>query len=69
MVTVVYPPGASDPVHRHNAYAFVYLLEGFWPEREQHYASKTLQWKLDEPSDCRPIRYGQHGFIWSACGI
>lgn len=28
MITVVYPPGASDPVHRHNAYAFVYMLEG-----------------------------------------
>jgi quercetin dioxygenase-like cupin family protein len=25
---VVYPPGASDPVHRHNAYAFLYVLEG-----------------------------------------
>jgi quercetin dioxygenase-like cupin family protein len=28
MITVVYPPGASDPVHRHNAYAFLYVLEG-----------------------------------------
>lgn len=28
MITVVYPPGSSDPVHRHNAYAFVYVLEG-----------------------------------------
>ena len=28
MITVEYPPGASDPVHRHNAYAFVYVLEG-----------------------------------------
>src|SRR5689334_1172806 len=28
MITVVYPPGASDPVHRHNASAFVYVLEG-----------------------------------------
>ncbi len=28
MVTVVYPPGASDPIHRHNAYAFLYVLEG-----------------------------------------
>lgn len=28
MITVDYPPGASDPVHRHNAYAFVYVLEG-----------------------------------------
>ena len=28
MITVVYPPGASDPVHRHNANAFVYVLQG-----------------------------------------
>lgn len=28
MITVVYPPGASDPVHRHNAYGFIYVLEG-----------------------------------------
>ena len=28
MITVTYPPGASDPIHRHNAHAFVYVLEG-----------------------------------------
>jgi quercetin dioxygenase-like cupin family protein len=28
VLTVVYPPGAADPVHRHNAHAFVYVLEG-----------------------------------------
>jgi len=28
MITVVYPPGAKDPIHRHNAHAFVYVLEG-----------------------------------------
>lgn len=28
MITVVYPPGATDPIHRHNAHAFVYVLEG-----------------------------------------
>ena len=28
MILVEYPPGASDPIHRHNAYAFVYVLEG-----------------------------------------
>ena len=28
MLTVVYPPGGADPVHRHNAHAFVYVLEG-----------------------------------------
>jgi quercetin dioxygenase-like cupin family protein len=28
MITVEYPPGATDPVHRHNAQAFVYVIEG-----------------------------------------
>ncbi len=28
MLTVEYPPGGSDPVHRHNAQAFVYVIEG-----------------------------------------
>ena len=28
MIAVEYPPGGSDPIHRHNAQAFVYVLEG-----------------------------------------
>ena len=28
MITVEYPPSSVDPVHRHNAQAFVYVLEG-----------------------------------------
>src|SRR5262249_59076120 len=28
MIAVEYPPGSSDPVHRHNAHAMVYVLEG-----------------------------------------
>ena len=28
MITVEYPPGWSDPVHRHDAHAFIYVLEG-----------------------------------------
>jgi quercetin dioxygenase-like cupin family protein len=28
MIGVEYPPGSSDPVHRHNAQALVYVLEG-----------------------------------------
>ncbi|KAG8154984.1 cupin domain-containing protein [Burkholderia catarinensis] len=27
-IVVEYPPGAVDPVHRHNAHAFVYVVEG-----------------------------------------
>jgi quercetin dioxygenase-like cupin family protein len=28
MILVTYPPGSVDPVHRHDAHAFVYVLEG-----------------------------------------
>ncbi|MGO4504060.1 MULTISPECIES: cupin domain-containing protein [unclassified Dyella] len=28
MILVTYPPGSVDPVHRHFAHAFVYVLEG-----------------------------------------
>ncbi len=28
MLTVVYPPESQDPVHRHNADGFIYVLEG-----------------------------------------
>src|SRR5271165_4536929 len=28
MISVDYPPGAVESIHRHDAYAFVYVLEG-----------------------------------------
>ena len=28
MVIVEYPPGSLDPIHRHNAHGFIYVLEG-----------------------------------------
>jgi quercetin dioxygenase-like cupin family protein len=28
MIFVEYPPGSSDPIHRHNAHALVYVMEG-----------------------------------------
>jgi quercetin dioxygenase-like cupin family protein len=28
MITVEYAPGGSDPIHRHNAQAMIYVLEG-----------------------------------------
>ncbi|EWS56538.1 Cupin domain protein [Methylibium sp. T29] len=28
MLTVKYPPGGADAIHRHNAHAFVYVLAG-----------------------------------------
>jgi quercetin dioxygenase-like cupin family protein len=28
MLLVEYPPGGADPIHKHDAHAFVYVLEG-----------------------------------------
>jgi len=28
MLMIDYPPGSTDPIHRHNAHGFIYLLEG-----------------------------------------
>jgi quercetin dioxygenase-like cupin family protein len=28
MLMVDYPPGSTDPIHRHNAHGFIYVLEG-----------------------------------------
>jgi quercetin dioxygenase-like cupin family protein len=28
MIIEEYPPGGSDPIHRHNAHGFIYVLEG-----------------------------------------
>jgi len=28
IITVEYPPGGGDPIHRHDAHGFVYVLEG-----------------------------------------
>ena len=28
MIVVEYPPGNMDPIHRHNAHGFIYVLEG-----------------------------------------
>src|ERR1044071_2520489 len=28
LITVEYPPGSVDPIHRHNSHALVYVLEG-----------------------------------------
>ncbi len=28
VLTVEYPPGGRDPIHRHNAHGFIYVLDG-----------------------------------------
>ena len=44
MISVEYPPGAVDPVHRHYADAFVYVVEG----------SIVMQVKGGEPVTLKP---------------
>jgi quercetin dioxygenase-like cupin family protein len=43
MITVEYPPGGSDPVHRHHAQVMVYVLEGSVVMQAQGQAAVTLQ--------------------------
>jgi quercetin dioxygenase-like cupin family protein len=42
MLTVEYPPGSVDPVHRHNASTFVYVLEGTIEMQMEGGEKKTL---------------------------
>src|ERR1700722_10399706 len=54
MILVEYPPGASDPIHRHNAHAFVYVLEGSIVMQLRNAAQVTLspgQTYYDGPND------------------
>jgi len=44
MIMVEYPPGSSDPAHRHNAHALVYVLEG----------SIVMQLKGGQPVTVKP---------------
>src|ERR671934_2829733 len=43
MIEVSYPPGARDVVHRHDAHAFVYVLEGQIVMQLQGHPAVTLQ--------------------------
>jgi quercetin dioxygenase-like cupin family protein len=42
MLTVDYPPGAVERIHRHDAYAFVYVLEGTIVEQVRDGKEVTL---------------------------
>jgi quercetin dioxygenase-like cupin family protein len=58
VLTVVYPPGAAEPVHRHNAHAFIYVLEGSVIMGVQSGKSVTLipgQTFYEGPSDVHTI--------------
>jgi len=42
MLTVEYPPGAVEHIHRHDAYAFVYVLDGTIVEQVRGGKEMTL---------------------------
>jgi quercetin dioxygenase-like cupin family protein len=62
MITVVYPPGASDPAHRHNADAFLYVLEGSIVM--QHEAGQVRRVPAEEEG-----RSGADTSHWSQRGV
>ena len=58
MILVEYPPGASDPIHRHNAHAFVYVLEGSIVMQLRSAAEVTLspgQTYYEGPNDVHTV--------------
>ena len=58
MITVKYAPGGSSPIHRHNAYAFVYVLEGSIVMQVQGGKQVTLtpgQTFYENPSDVHVV--------------
>ncbi len=62
MFTVDHPPGSSDPIHRHNAYAFLYVLEGSIVMQVQGGTETTLtpgQTFYERPSDIIPLAVTQ----------
>ena len=42
VLTVTYPPGGADEIHRHDAHAFVYVLEGTIVEQVRGSKEVTL---------------------------
>jgi quercetin dioxygenase-like cupin family protein len=58
MILVEYPPGASDPIHRHDAHAFVYVLEGSIVMQVRDAAEVTLspgQTYYEGPNDVHVV--------------
>lgn len=58
MITVDYPPGAVESIHRHDAYAFVYVLEGSIVEQVRGGKEVTLtpgQTFYEGPNDVHTV--------------
>jgi quercetin dioxygenase-like cupin family protein len=58
MLTVEYPPGAVEHIHRHDAYAFVYVLDGTIVEQVRGGKEMTLtagQTFYEGPNDVHTV--------------
>jgi quercetin dioxygenase-like cupin family protein len=58
MLSVEYPPGAVETIHRHDAYAFVYVLEGSIIEQVRGGSEVTLtpgQTFYEGPNDVHTV--------------
>src|SRR5262245_62100798 len=58
MIAVEYGPGGSSPIHRHNAHAFVYVLEGAIVMQVQGEKEVTLtpgQTFYESPNDIHAV--------------
>jgi quercetin dioxygenase-like cupin family protein len=58
ILTVEYPPGAVESIHRHDAYAFVYVLEGSIVEQVRGGKEVTLtpgQTFYEGPNDVHTV--------------
>lgn len=69
-IVVEYPPGGSDPIHRHDAHAFVYVLEGsvvmqvqgeaevtLWPGQTYYEGPNDVHIVGRNASDTRPAKF------------
>ena len=73
MLSVEYPPGAVEHIHRHDAYAFVYVLEGSIVEGVRGGKEVTLtpgQTFYEGPDDVHTVgrtraRRSQQSSSWS----
>jgi quercetin dioxygenase-like cupin family protein len=64
MITVDYPPGGADPVHRHDAHAFIYVLEGSIVMQVRGGPEVTLTPGQTLPSAAMPVAPSQRNFWW-----
>ncbi len=58
MISVEYAPGGSSPIHRHNAHAFLYVLEGSVVMQVQNEKQETLmpgQTWYEGPNDIHAV--------------